>query len=287
MIKKRPDISAILRAFWILVRWPNLFLLVFTQYLTKICLIDQKQNWLTEIRSGSLFILSLSTVLIAAGGYIINDYYDVKIDLINKPNRVMIGRFIKRRWALGLHQLLSFTGVMMGLLLSKKVFAINVIVVFLLWLYANQLKRTAFWGNLLVALLTALSLVVLAVYYQQHQQEVYAFAGFSFFISLIREILKDMEDVKGDENFGCKTLPIIWGIRKTKWLIYFIILLFTALIISTTILVKGMFLTSLCILPLALLVYWLVPADTRKAFTQLSTLCKYIMLLGVLSMVLI
>ena len=180
MLKQKPSISAINKAFWQLVRWPNLLLLVFTQYLAKICLIDQRLHWQNGITGGSLFILSFSTVLIAAAGYIINDYYDVKIDLINKPNRVVIGRYIKRRWALGLHQLFSFVGTAMGLLLSKKVFAINAVVVFLLWLYANQLKRTAFWGNFLVSLLTALSLVVLAVYYQQHEVEIYIFAAFSF-----------------------------------------------------------------------------------------------------------
>lgn len=275
-----------------LIRWQNLGIIVFTQYFTRFFLIGGKNlsfNYLLEIiTERKLFFISLATVLIAASGYIINDYYDIKIDLVNKPNRVVIGRYIKRRWALVIHQIFNGLGILIGLLVSQKVALVNLSAVFCLWLYANQLKRLAFWGNLIVAILTGFSLLVLAVYYPGHQGEVWIYATFSFFITLIREIIKDMEDVKGDEKHGCRTLPIIWGIARTKLLVYVLIASFiTTLFLLATQLpsdrVASIFL--LMMLPIGLLTYKLVYADKPRDFAFLSDACKGIMLLGVLTMI--
>ena len=236
----------------------------------------------------NLFIISLATVLIAASGYIINDYYDVKIDLVNKPERVVIGRYIKRRWALVIHQVFNGSGILLGLLVSRKVALVNLAAVFCLWLYSNQLKRLAFWGNLMVAILTGFSLLVLAVYYPGHQREVWIYATFSFFITLIREIIKDMEDVKGDEKHGCRTLPIIWGIARTKLLLYALIASFisTLFILATQLPnVRIAYIFLLMMFPVGFLTYKLVYADKPKDFSFLSNACKIIMLIGVLTMI--
>ena len=275
-----------------LIRWQNLAIIVFTQYFTRFFLIGGKDlsfSYLLEIITESkLFYISLATVLIAASGYIINDYYDVKIDLVNKPDRVVIGRYIKRRWALVINQFFNGSGIFFGLLVSRKVALVNLFAVFCLWLYSNQLKRLAFWGNLMVAILTGFSLLVLAVYYPGHQREVWIYAIFSFFITLIREIIKDMEDVKGDEKHGCRTLPIIWGIARTKLLVYVLIasFIFTLFILATQLpndRVSYIFL--LMMLPLGYVTYKLVYADKPKDFAFLSNACKRIMVLGVLSMI--
>lgn len=284
MLRKKISLAQVNTAFWQLVRWPNLLLLIFTQYFTKISLIDQGQNWEQRLFDTQLFMLCSATVLIAAAGYIINDYYDIKIDLINKPKRVVIGRYIKRRWALGLHQCFSMMGIGLGFFLNKRVVFVNILVVTVLWLYANHFKRTAFWGNFIVSILTAASVVILAVFYGKHQTEVYIFGAFSFFISLLREIVKDMEDIRGDANFGCQTLPIVWGIRKTKRFVYLILFLFVNTLIISILYLPSLWPIGIVFVPLALFFYRLLPADTRLQFHQLSTLCKYIMLLGVLSM---
>ena len=270
-----------------LIRWQNLLIIVFTQYLTRIFLIGHEQAWQLAVLEPALFWICLSTVLIAAAGYIINDYYDVKIDIINKPRRVIIGRFIRRRIAMGAHLTINLLALGIGWMVDKKVFLINALAIFCLWLYSNQLKRLPFWGNLMVALLTGLSLVVLAVHYYRHQQEVYIFALFAFSITLIREIIKDMEDVRGDANFGCQTLPILWGLRRTKWFLYGLIGIFVFILLSVAAwlgnnqLLLGI---SVVFLPIGLLIYRLVQADTRQDFAYLSGLCKFIMLLGILSM---
>ena len=127
-----------LQGFSRLIRWQNLAIIVFTQYFTRFFLIGGKDlsfNYLIEIiTERKLFYISISTILIAASGYIINDYYDVKIDLVNKPERVVIGRYIKRRWALAIHQVFNGSGILLGLLVSKKVALVNLSAVFCLWL---------------------------------------------------------------------------------------------------------------------------------------------------------
>jgi 4-hydroxybenzoate polyprenyltransferase len=281
-----------LQGFIRLIRWQNLAIIVFTQYFTRFFLIEDKAlsfNHLIEIfKEKNLFFISLSTVLIAASGYIINDYYDVKIDLVNKPERVVIGRYIKRRWALVIHQFFNGSGILLGLLVSRKVALVNLAAVFCLWLYSNQLKRLAFWGNLMVAILTGFSLLVLAVYYPGHQREVWIYAIFSFFTTLIREIIKDMEDLKGDEKHGCRTLPIIWGIARTKLLLYFLIASFisTLFILATQLPNNRIaYIFLLMMFPVGFLTYKLVYADKPRDFSFLSNACKIIMLIGVLTMI--
>jgi 4-hydroxybenzoate polyprenyltransferase len=276
-----------LGGFYRLVRVPNLLILALTQYLVRIFLIGPRQEWRHYLLDFHLFLLVLSTVLIAAAGYIINDYYDVKIDIINKPKRVVVGRLLRRRIAMGAHTVLNLLGLGIGLYLGKMVFLYNFVAGFLLWLYSNQLKRLPFVGNLVIALLTAASLSVLAAYYRQHEQLVYTYAAFAFSISLIREIIKDMEDMKGDATFGCQTLPILWGIRRTKQLLYVLMVSFPFIIYSMAEYLHSylmFYFFALVFLPLVWLNLRLVKADTRREFGWLSSLCKWIMLSGILSM---
>ncbi len=233
-------------------------------------------------------LLVLSTVLIAAGGYIINDYFDVKIDQINKPNEVFVGRIIKRRYALLMHQILSGIGVCLGLLLGWRILLINVFSVSILWFYASVFKKKPFSGNLIVAFLTALSISEIALYYEPGRIIIHIYALFAFFINLVREIIKDIEDMKGDATHGSKTLPIVAGIRKTKNIIYGLLVLFV-LAVVTLISKLGNVNLWLCFgilgMLLLLMVYRLILADRKSHFAQLSRICKIIMLLGVASIV--
>ena len=270
--------SALLR----LTRFWNLVIIAISQYATAGLLVG-----LQSLRDYRLFLLSSSTVLIAAAGYIINDYYDIKIDLINKPERVVIGKSITRRYAILFHTVLTFLGVGIGLFLNWKIGAVNFLCGFLLWWYSNSLKRQPFVGNLTVALLTGLSIELVNVFYHVNNQLVIIYSVFAFFMTLVREIIKDMEDLKGDNTFGCRTLPIIWGLRKTKVLIYFLLFLFIALVILLNRYFVGLSMVYFVIflfLPLGWLLAKLTRADTIKDFYRLSLFCKVIMLFGILSM---
>jgi len=265
-----------------LTRFGNLIIIALAQYFTAGFLIGM--HTLNDV---NLFLLSLSTVFIAAGGYIINDYYDVKIDYINKPDRVVIGKSITRRYAILFHIALSFAGIMLGFYLSWRIAGVNMLSVFLLWLYSNNLKRLPFVGNLTVAFLTGLAVFIIDVFYRTHNSLVVIYALFAFFMTLVREVIKDMEDLKGDNSFGCKTLPIVWGIRKTKILIYVILIVFGGVVIVLNQLYQALpFKYHLIFLfvPLLWLLLRLIRADMKKDFTRLSIYCKVIMVLGILSM---
>jgi 4-hydroxybenzoate polyprenyltransferase len=279
-----------MKSFLRLIRAGNLLIIVLTQYLVRIFLVGPKENWLQHLADFRFFLLSLSTVLIAAAGYIINDYYDIKIDTINKPRRVVIGRMLRRRHAMVTHTAFNALGIGLGLLVGLKVAAVNLVAAFVLWLYSNQLKRLPFIGNFTVALLTASSLLVIIVYVPRNGFLVVTFAVFAFFISLIREIIKDMEDLRGDATFGCQTLPIVWGIRRTKSLLYILIASFLVILFTLSFYLREwivFYFTLFVFLPTAWLTWRLARADTRKEFGYLSTWCKIIMLSGVLSMVLL
>jgi 4-hydroxybenzoate polyprenyltransferase len=265
-----------------LTRVWNLLIIALSQYFTAAMLIstDKILDW-------RLFILTVSTVIIAAAGYIINDYYDVKIDLVNKPERVVIGKGITRRYAILLHSLLSILGIAIGFLIGWRIAAINFAAVFLLWWYSNDLKRHPFIGNVVVALMTAIAVMMVDGLYETGSLLIVIYAVFAFFMTLIREVIKDMEDLKGDHTFGCRTLPIVWGFRKTKILVYGILAIFSVIVLLLnfyfTRLPEYYFLIFLAPLMIVLVIR-LVRADTKKDFAWLSTFCKIIMILGILSL---
>jgi 4-hydroxybenzoate polyprenyltransferase len=275
---------------WIqLLRLPNLLMVTLGQVLTAFCLVRPYTSFPQLFSDKGFLLLLISTLLITAAGYIINDYYDVKIDLINRPDRVIVGRILKRRVALLWHSILNMAAVAIGFLLSYVIGLVQLIATFCLWLYSNQLKRLPFIGNFMVAGLTGMSLAIVGIYFGQNQFLVNTYAFFAGGITLIREIIKDMEDMQGDATHGCLTLPIIWGFRKTKSLLYILSALFVAsLLYMALVLQMPRLIWYFMALSPAFLwfIYQLYRADTVKAYGFLSQYLKIIMLTGILSMVL-
>lgn len=268
-----------------LTRFWNLIIIGLAQYFTAYFLVGPQ-----TLADWRLLLLSISTMMIAAAGYIINDYYDVKIDLINKPERVVIGRGITRRYAIFFHTALSILGVAVGFFLSWQIVLINFFSAFLLWLYSNNLKRQPFVGNLVIGLLTALSILVVNLLYKPFNSFILFYALFAMGMTLVREIIKDMEDWKGDNSFGCRTLPIVWGPRKTKSFLYFLLVSFAVLVLLINNLYAGLpilFFFFFLFLPMVYLIVRLKRADTIRDFARLSSLCKLILLLGIASMAMI
>jgi len=235
-----------------------------------------------------MLLLSSATIIIAAAGYVINDYYDIKIDYVNKPDKVVVGKLVRRRIVLFSHAFMNMIGIILGFYLSIYVGLLNVVSGFLLWIYSNQLKRMPFIGNVVIAFLAGLSILIVAVYYRQNFNLVFIYAVFAFSINLVREIIKDMEDIRGDMRFGSKTLPIIWGLRRTKILLYIMIAAFMMLMFFLSYQLKNHVLSAYFILlvtPIIYLIYLLYKADSQRRFHQLSTYCKLLMLAGILSMI--
>jgi 4-hydroxybenzoate polyprenyltransferase len=305
-------------AFLRLIRWPNLVFIVLTQSLFYYCIslpsfhngiLDQYSNVLTQ---EEFWLLSLSSVLIAAAGYIINDYFDLNIDRVNKPDRLVVERIIKRRSAIIWHWVLSGMGITIGFYISWKLrnpiigFS-HLICVALLWFYSTTFKRKLLIGNIIVSLLTAWVILVLyACEFRLHRlvdegyhrmlARVYKFAvlyaAFAFIISLIREVVKDMEDIEGDAVDGCRTMPIVWSIPVSKvfvatWLIILIVSLFGVqfYVVQYRWWWSIAYSMVFIILPLIRLLGSLRKANTSSDYHQLSNLIKIIMLTGILSMI--
>jgi 4-hydroxybenzoate polyprenyltransferase len=265
----------------------NLVMVAFAQLMTAYFLVETTPIGLPVLQDFRLYLLVLSTVIITAAGYMINDYYDVKIDYVNRPDQVVVGKSIKRRMVIFMHSILNFTAIWLGYLVSPRIAVINFIAAFLLWLYSNRLKRSPFIGNLTVAVLTGFSIYLVAYFYQKSELLVLTYAIFAFFLNLIREIIKDIEDRPGDRKHGCRTLPIVIGFRKTKQVIFVIAFAFVCAILFVTFKINNPILfIYFGILGIAFMWFMrkIYLADRKDHFTELSTIAKILMLVGTLSM---
>lgn len=265
----------------------NLLMVAFSQLMAAYFLVETTQSGLPVLLDYKLYLMIFSTSLITAAGYMINDYYDVKIDYVNRPGEVVVGKGIKRRVVILLHTILNISAIALGLLVSPKVALINFGAAFLLWLYSNKLKREPFIGNFTVALLTGLAVFLIGIHYQKSELLILTYAIFAFFLNLIREIIKDIEDRQGDRKHGCRTLPIVIGFRKTKAVIFLIAAVFVCAILIVTFKLNRplifYYFGGLGIF-FAYFMYRIYQADRRDHFTCLSALAKVLMLVGTISM---
>lgn len=303
-----------------LVRLPNLVIVWGTQMLTWFCLLLP----LSRITDQPLFLdatnallLSLSTVLIAAGGYVINDYFDVKIDAINRPEKSLIGKDINPKVAILLHNFCNVAGLIIAALLAYQLknpaaFAIPFISTILLWFYSTHFKRQYVIGNIVVAILTAMSIAIFIAYEPLAQHyfsvvllETYegetklnpvwillVYSFFAFMLTWIREIIKDMEDFKGDAEDGCVTMPIRIGLQKT---IRFIRILTTLTLIPVLLATVYLFMHSWWILGAYALLALALPmiymginigkSINQKHFAYYSKYLKILMLLGIFTLI--
>jgi 4-hydroxybenzoate polyprenyltransferase len=303
-------------AFFRLIRSLNLLFIVLTQYLFQyfiIVPIFRKHGLSLPVNDWEFALLSLSSVLIAAAGYIINDYFDLNIDRINKPQKLVVEKHIKRRWAIIWHWVLSFIGVIIGFFLGWRLHAwwlglANLGCVAALWFYSTVFKKRLLSGNIIISLLTAWVVMVvgfLSHYIVMNEAERFAgidrskilrftflYAGFAFIISLIREVVKDIEDMDGDAKYGCNTMPIIWGVRVSKvfaatWMVVLIgaLLIVTAYVLQMGWWIPAVYCLLLIIVPLLQLLRRLRVAVTIKEFHYISSLIKVVMFTGILSMI--
>ena len=300
-----------------LTRVENLLMIAFTQYVLRYFVLQKVlvQNGSTlEMDRLLFFLVVLSTVLIAAAGYVINDYFDVKTDLINHPDTVVVDRAIKRRWAIILHITLTFSGLAIGIFAALKtgylrLAAFHFVAAIMLWFYSTDLKKKLLIGNITVALLSALVAFMPFVYEMALMQKldpafVYnhrhlvlsamkitlLFSLFAFITSLAREMIKDIEDFKGDEATGGQTMPIVWGIRTSKFNVFFLLLI-TALLLMFVVYntiktyriifsFNNLYILMLLIVPLILLAVYILYSGKSSQFKRASLLLKLIMLLG-------
>lgn len=295
-------------AFFRLIRWQNGVFIILTQLLFYFC-IYKAVNKADEPLQPIIWLI-IASVLIASAGYIINDYFDLNIDRINKPEKNVVDSVISRRWVILWHLLLSLAGIVATAIAVsfQKWYLIlaNVVCVILLWLYSTSFKRQLLIGNIVIAILTAWTILILffsqvpynAAFNSPDEVTVkffrvaFLYAGFAFIITIIREAIKDVEDMEGDRRYGCKTLPIVAGVTATKiYTAVWIVVLVAALVVLQLYILQFqwwwaiLYLTFGVIIPLLYLFVKHYKAKSSQEFAKLSSLTKWITLAGILSMI--
>jgi 4-hydroxybenzoate polyprenyltransferase len=304
-------------AFLKLIRIENLLMIALTQVLLRYFIMKKilgQYSIPLGMNDGLFYLVVLSTVLIAAAGYIINDYFDVKTDMINHPDTVVVDTVIKRRWAIILHISFTFIGILLGMYAALKTgylrFAIfHITAAILLWFYSTDLKKMLLVGNVVVALLTASVPFMPFVYEMGLMQNAnpgfifnYRYAVFSsfkivaiyglfaFITSLAREIIKDIEDYKGDKATGGLTMPIVWGIRTSQMNAFFLLVI-TAILLSFVVYnsirmsrilfsVNNIYIIITLIVPLICLSFYVLQSSKNDQFKNASFVLKLVMLMG-------
>lgn len=306
----------IVSAFFKLARWPNLFFIAVTQILFRFFVLNfvykgSGAGFVENIKlSLPLFYwLVFASISIAAAGYIINDYFDVNIDRINKPGKLIVDRYIKRRWTIVWHIILSFIGLVISCYVGYKLrnFYIplfNFAAIIALFFYSTTFKKKLLIGNIIISLLTAWVVLVLTfseyrfrinfpdIYWKRLLKVSFIYAGFAFIISLIREVIKDMEDIQGDAKYGCTTMPIVWGLQVSKVFtaVWVVVIIGGVAIIQFYVIQLGWWLSAIysllaIIIPLIWVLLNLYTAQSPKDFHKLSNAVKLIMFTGILSMI--
>lgn len=306
-----------LKSFFQLIRWPNLLMLVFTQMMLNYLVIGHMFKLIhleLPLESFDFTLLVLSTVFMAAFGYIFNDVKDEEVDKINKEQKRIIGEKFDKNSALLAGWVFLAISIGISIYLGIKLQMIQLIFLHILiaaglWYYSTQLKKTILSGNIIISLFTGISVFIVWLYQlvalknnpimMVDAQKITEFATytvviytvFAFIISLIREIVKDVEDKEGDEKTGMKTFIIQYGLNKTKILTYSLIGLMLLLLLFAIFMAYSYAWLQLAIylgvavgIPLIYFILNLIKAQHKKDFKDLSLLAKIIMIAGILSM---
>jgi 4-hydroxybenzoate polyprenyltransferase len=271
------------------------------------------QNIPLALADWQYILLVLATMSIAAGGYIINNIFDVETDLVNKPKNVVVGHFISETKAYNLYIGFTVTGVLIGFYLSNVIekpslASIFIVIAATLYFYASSLKQSLLVGNFIVALLLSFSVIIIGVFdlfpiTNEENRPIMGmlfsilldYAIFAFIINFIREIVKDLQDFEGDLNQGMNTLAIAFGVSKTAKLVFglsFIPIILILNYINKNLFASGLIFGTLygLVFILAPLVYFTIKiwsASSKKEFHHLSTVLKLILFFGILSIVVI
>ncbi|WP_372792436.1 geranylgeranylglycerol-phosphate geranylgeranyltransferase [Lutibacter sp.] len=288
-------------AFFKLIRWKNLLLILYVQLLLKF-LVFNSFNIVTNLSLAQFVILLISILLITAAGYVINDILDIKTDLINKPRKVIVTKNFSIEKAQWLYLVLNATGIILGIGLALNIERPSYSFIFigaslLLYYYSKKFKSKPLIGNLIVSFLTAFSIYILYLFdinktIQTTNQQLITnvlivLSIFAFLLNFIREIVKDIEDVNGDYSLKINTLPILIGKKRTSKIASILCLL--PLSLSVYIVIRfasiykftSLYLVVFTIIPLLYIALKLVAAKSIKDYKKLSTILKISMFLGI------
>lgn len=292
------------------IRYKNLLMLALMQLVFRYGFLAM-QDIKLALQDWQFILLVISTVCIAGGGYVINNILDTGTDLYNKPNQVVVGTKISETAAYNIYIALTITGVAIGFYLSNVINQPSFAILFVsiaatLYLYASSFKRYLLVGNILIAILLSISVLIVGIFdlfpaITTENRAIMAtlfkvlidYAVFAFMINLLREIVKDLEDVNGDYNQGINSLPIVLGVSRTTMIVFFASFIpLASLLYYIYVYIFNLFFATIfsLIFIVAPLVYFTVKtysARTQKDFAHLSMVLKCVMFFGILSILVI
>jgi 4-hydroxybenzoate polyprenyltransferase len=272
------------------VRGYNIPVIALAQYLSAIFILAPEKRALSVILDFNLFIIVLASTLTIASGYIINNFYDSKKDLINRPNKSQLDRLVSQKTKLQVYFTVNFIVALLAFLVSYRAMLFFSVYIFLIWYYSHRLKKYPIIGNLTASLLAVLPFFAILLYYKNFYPQIFAHASFLFLLILIREIIKDLENIKGDIANDYRTIPVKYGEAFAKKTITFLTI-FTIIPVYFLVEIYDVgymdiyFYISLIVLVFFLLLLW--KSNTKTHYLQLHNILKLLVVSGVFCIVLI
>lgn len=272
------------------VRGYNILILVFAQYLTAAFILAPDLPLRDVIFDPNLFFLILSSATVIASGYIINNFYDSEKDLINRPKKTMLDRLISQRTKLSVYFILNFAAIIFASYVSFRAVIFFSVYIFMIWFYSHRIKKILFLGNIVASILAIIPFFVVFIYYKNFETVIFIHATFLFIMIAMRELVKDLENLKGDLIQNYKTIPVVYG---EKWSKFFLSVL-TVLAVIPILLLTTKFDTGLMdyyfYSSLVLLVFFLLFlyfSNAKWQYLLLHNILKLIIVAGVFSILLI
>lgn len=272
------------------VRGYNIPIIILAQYLSAIFILAPEKRALHILLDFDLFILVLASSLTIASGYIINNFYDSKKDLINRPNKSQLDRLVSQKTKLQVYFSLNFFVSLIAFFVSGRAFLFFSVYIFLIWFYSHKIKKQVVIGNLMAAFLAVLPFFGILLYYKNFYEVIFFHATFLFLLLLIREMIKDLENIRGDFATDYQTIPIVYGESISKKII-------TTLLILTVIPVYYLinifdvgYMDIYFYIGFIIMIFFgikLWKAENRKQFLQLHNILKFLIVAGVFCIVLI
>ncbi|WP_417556786.1 geranylgeranylglycerol-phosphate geranylgeranyltransferase [Mesoflavibacter zeaxanthinifaciens] len=272
------------------VRGYNILVIIVAQYLASIFIFAHDKSAKSVLLDLNLLMLVLASAAVIAGGYIINNFYDSEKDLINRPNKSMLDRLVSQNTKLSLYFVLNFSAIVMASYVSFKPVLFFSVYIFGIWFYSHKLKKMPIVGNLVSAILTITPFFVIFVYYKNFDNVILMHASFLFLILSIRELTKDLENIKGDLTLNYRTIPIVYGEATSKKMISVLVtltLIPSYFLITQYNIGKMNFYFYICEILLIVYLFLLWKSKTKTHYLWLHNILKFILLAGVLSIVLI
>ena len=290
-ISKNKNKSLLIKFLAILsiARWYNISLITISLYAIQIFIYENSFSFLIQDKGIHLHLYVLAIDLIIVGGYLINAFYDFEKDMINQPEKTYFNILVSKRSCLNIYILCNILGITLTFLINTKILIFSIFLIVALWIYSHKLRKKVLFGEISASFLTISFFLGIALFNLKFNLTLALFSTYIFTIDLTREIIKKMISLKGDLIVGEKSIPIYFGIKKSKYIIFFLMISSLLAILSLLPIVLNRSFSYYFILSFAVIsfaIYLLHHAKTKTQFNKINTVYKFLIGLAIFSIVL-